>query len=683
MISDRIDIHKSRRRRRSQARVSRPRRQFDLDECRRVRAGLLVVVFMLAFGVLAARAFDLTVIRHERLVAMADQMHGKTIKLNSPRGEILDCNNEPLAIRLTRDSVFAEPRLVENKEQVAADLARLLDLNYETVLKKLSTRRAFTFIKRKITPEVSARFAQWQAPRGIGRVSEPSRHYPFGRLAAAVLGFADIKVDGKAGLELQYNDVLAGHAGRMVGQRDARGRVFFPDGVQVVGYRPGGSIKLTLDIQVQWFAEDALDRVMSKFHPKGAWAIVMDVRTGAILAMANRPTFDPGHAGDYPPECRRNRAIADRFEPGSTVKPLTVAMALEEGLIKLDEAIYCENGLWTYAGTPIHDSSSHKWLTPEFIVQRSSNIGAAKIALRLGRKKIHTWLTEFGFGHTTGLDLPYEAAGRLRPYKSWYPISICTHGYGHGMTVTSLQLLGALAALGNGGRLMRPYFVSEILDADGQTVETAKWDITRLVVSERTAEDVLGMMRLVTRERGTATLAALRGFNVAGKTGTAYKVDPRTHQYDESKLVSSFAGLVPGNQPRLAIVVVVDEPAGAEVGGICAAPAFREIADRSLNHLGIYAPEPEQENQIDQAINKRRLASAAAPSKPKRHARTVSQGRVPDFLGLTMRRVVQLGGQSGLEVSLLGSGVAVRQSPAPGRILPSNHVVTVHFRPPS
>jgi len=572
---------------------------------------------------------------------------------------------------------------VEDKEQAARLLADVLNLKLDVVSRKLNSQRSFVWIERIVTSDQAATLDAMTLPKGIGRVSEPARQYPYGRLAAAVIGFANIDTDGLEGLELQYNEVLAGNPGRMIGQKDARQRVFFPDGVNVEGFEPGGSIRLTLDASIQWYAEDALDRVVERMKPAGCWAIVVDVETGEVLAMANRPTFNPGAPGSYPAAHRRNRAVTDQFEPGSMVKPLTMAMALEEGKVDLGERIYCENGRMVIYDRPIRDTKPHGWLTPSEIIQVSSNIGAAKIGMRLGRERMYHWLTRFGFGKRCGLDMPGEASGALRSYKKWYPVDICTHAYGHGLSVSALQMLMSTAALGNGGRLMRPYLVAETLDAEGRVIERNNPLIVRRVVSETVADQVLAMMRLVATADGTARLAAVDGFIVAGKTGTAYKVDPRTKTYNTKKLVSSFVGLVPGRNPRLGIIVVVDEPAGAAYGGFAAGPAFKEIAERSLRYLRIF---PEAEPTLPEAPQQRNRPLLAQAEKKKRievDKREIAEGRTPDFIGLTMRKAMQLAGRSGVELSIVGSGVAIKQKPAPGRNLPANKQVMVEFVPPS
>jgi len=646
-----------------------------------VRVALLLLLFMAVFIGLGVRAFDLTILRHGQLQELAEQMHATTIKLTQPRGEIMDRNGEPLAVRITLNSVFAEPPRVENLPAAVEVLSQTLGLDRKTLAEKLTAKKHFVWIKRHISAGESAALEAVGLPKGVGRVEESGRQYPFGKLAAAVIGYADIDTRGLEGLELQYDKVLTGDAGQMIGLRDAKGKIFFPDGVQVEGFRPGGSLRLTLDDKIQWFAETALDHVVEQYHPQqGAWAIVMDVQTGEILALANRPVFDCGAPAQFPAENRRNRAITDMYEPGSTMKPITMASALEEGKIKLDDKIYCESGAFSYGGHIIHDTHGHGWLTPPQIIQVSSNIGASKIALRLGRENFHEWLERFGMGQPTGVDLPGEKGGLLRPYKDWWPITICTHAYGQGISVTSLQLLNAFCALGNGGRLMRPYLVAETLDPKGKALSRNQPHIERRVISEKVSQDIRAMMCLVTQPGGTATQAALPNFPVAGKTGTAYKVVVGKGIYSPTKRIGSFVGLVPGDNPRLGIIVVVDEPVGASFGGIVAAPAFKEIAERSLAYLGIYA-DPERFQLAQARRPDQRLVEETHEKAVGEIEQIAGEEITPNFIGLTMRRAMQLAQQKGVALSIVGSGVAIRQEPSAGKALPESKEITVQVMP--
>jgi cell division protein FtsI (penicillin-binding protein 3) len=676
--------------RKSQVSAVRPARHFNYEETQRVRAGWLLVFFVIGFLALGWRVVDLTVVQHEDLVKQAKCRRMANLKLTKPRGEILDRDGKRLAGAINADSVFADPSQIKNPEEVAGPLAALLDLDRARVLKKLKTKGKYASIKRKISPHTSdvfdalqafVRIAELNPLPGIHRVKETKRTYPRGKLAAQVLGFTNSDIVGLEGLEHKYENQLAGEAGRMLATKDALGNLYLTQGVQIVGREPGLNLKLTLNSAVQWFAEDALDDIVKKWRPAGAWAIVMDVRTGEILAIANRPTFDPARTKKYDPAACRNRAVLDMYEPGSTFKPLTIAAGLETGVISLDETLDCLSGEFVFGGHTIHDTHGVGKCTPAMIVKESSNIGSAKVGIRLGKKRIWEWLTSFGVGHRTGVDLPAESKGILRHFSTWYPVDMATHSYGQGVSVTALQLITAISTLGNGGRLMRPYLVSEIIDADGNAVHQTLPHIVRRVISEKTAKSVLDMMGLVTEEGGTGTAAAIEGVPVAGKTGTAYKVDPRTGRYHPTKRIGSFVGLVPGDKPRLAIVVVVDEPIGRGFGGIVAAPAFKEIASRSLDHLGLFSARGETEQELAAAIARNMDETAATPEVSNKTAdqRNFGDGRAPDLIGLTKRDVWRLVDGFAVKLAMEGSGIVIEQSPRPGVRLGTDNRVRLQF----
>ncbi|MDP8225690.1 MAG: penicillin-binding protein [Candidatus Lernaella stagnicola] len=671
-------------RRRRQVRPMRKKAPFDVEETQRVRAGWLLVFFIGAFAILGGRAFHLTVLQHDFLVKQAEAGRLTAMPLTKPRGEILDRNGERLAGAIDVDSVFAHPHKVKHPEQAAEALSKILCMDRDKILAGLTrSERKFVWIKRKISAEQSDAIDQLddEMLKGVHRVKESTRTYPRGNLAAQVLGFTNVDMVGLEGLEREYEDQLAGQSGEIIALRDAKGNVYLSEGVHIEGRTQGVNLKLTLDATIQWFAEQALDEIVKKHHPKGCWVIVTDVRSGKILAIANRPTYDPAAANISKPGDRRIRAVLDMYEPGSTMKPLTMAMALEDGKVDLNEKIHCGLGKYYYGGHTIHDEHNIGLASPATIIKESSNIGISKIAQRLGAKGLYNWLRRFGMGQRTGVDLPGESKGILRNYKDWYPIDIATHSYGQGISVTALQLLMATNALGNGGRLMLPYLVSEIIDADGKVLKRNNPQIVRRVVSEKVADDVLEMMRLVTTSGGTGTRAALGNFPVAGKTGTAYKVDPRTGKYHPTKRVGSFIGMVPGDAPVLGIIVVVDEPRGVGFGGVVAAPAFREIATRSLDYLGVFAVQKQEEQALAAKIaaNMNRDEKQPRVDAARVASRNCKDGFVPDFLGLTMRKAQALAGRHSVTLELEGTGIAVRQSPSPGRSMSQARKVKLVF----
>ncbi|NLH50824.1 MAG: transpeptidase family protein [Myxococcales bacterium] len=655
----------------------------DFEEMRRLRVSLVFLIFVIGFLALTTRAVYLTVFCHDDLTKEAEIRHNTAIELAKPRGEIIDRNGERLAITIDTDSIFVDPKFVKTPPETAHLLATILKLDEATVLQKLQSSRRYEWIKRKVPPEQIAVLDKTDPKLllGVGRIKESERRYPFAGMAAAVLGFTNIDLLGLEGLEQKFDKTLAGEPGHIAAMKDAKGQTFYTEGVRTVGRQDGRTLRLTLDSKIQWFAETALDGVVEKHHPAATWALVMDVRTGEILAMANRPSFLPEQAGRSQPFDRRNHPTLDMYEPGSTMKPITVAIALEDGKVRLDEKIDCQGGSWSFGGHIIHDTHAHGALTPAEIIRVSSNIGAAKLALRVGNKGMFQGFRNFGFGQRTGVDFSVETTGQMRNYETWYPIDLATQGYGQGISVTSIQLLNAMATLGNGGRLMKPYLVSEVIAADGTVIQRNNPQIVRRVLSEKVAREVVQMMTLVTQEGGTGTQAALKDFLVAGKTGTAYKVDPRTGKYHPTKRVGSFVGLVPGEDPRLGIIVVVDEPAGTGYGGIVAAPAFREIAVRSLDYLGVFAARQKEENKLAAVLESHATRRLDAEVDDDPVLVTTEEDVMPNFLGLSMRMARKLADQLKLNVSLQGSGVAVRQDPAPGARLTEPRQVTVEFSP--
>jgi cell division protein FtsI (penicillin-binding protein 3) len=667
---------------RRQASRVRPSKPIDLDELRQVRVGVLLLLFIAAFVILAGRAFQITVIKHDYLTAEAESFYRTATNLPKPRGDILDRRGAKLATTVETFTVYADPKLVKTPNETATVLASILGLDVSDVRARLVSDKGYKVIKHKLTAAESAALDQVDPKllRGVGREKEGERVYPLDSLAATVIGITNHQNVGQEGLEQQYEAILAGEPGRLIAAKDAKGHTFAPDGIRTVGRKEGGTLRLTLDTTIQSFAENALDGVVEEFKPAAAWAIVMDVRTGEVLALANRPTQNPNQRDKYRPLVEyRNHAVMDMYEPGSTMKPLTVALAVDSGKVRLDETINCAAGSLVFNGKPIRDTHPHGALTPSQIVQVSSNIGAAKLALRIGKKDWWEGCRRFGLGQRTGIDFPWEMPGQLRRWETYYPVDLATQGFGQGISVTSLQLLTAMAVIGNGGRLMRPYLVGEIVSADEQLRQRNNPQIVRRVLSEATANEVLRMMTLVTQEGGTGKRAALKNFLVAGKTGTAQKVQ-KGGGYSSNKYIGSFVGLVPGDNPVLGIIVTVDEPKGAIYGGLVAAPAFHDIAERSLDYLGIYSTGQQEETLLAAAIEKS-LHEAGGQAGAPAADRVRGEDVTPDFVGLTIRGARQLAADRGLTVAVQGSGIATKQTPAAGAALPADKRIVVEFTP--
>jgi cell division protein FtsI/penicillin-binding protein 2 len=546
------------------------------------RIRLLVVGFALLFLVALGKAAWIQVIDGRAYASMASRQHRETIEIPAGRGTIYDRTGEPLAIGEQATTVYADPRNVTAPMKAAVKVATTLGLDPDELYPSLRDRsKRFVFVDRKADP-VKAAALQKLGVAGIGFYPEERRTYPQGRVASHLLGFAGTDNKGLDGLERSLDRALAGKPGSEVVVRDPAGQAI--DVVTSRKERPGRNVVLTLDHQIQANAEQILANAVARWRAKGATAIVMDPRTGAILAMANAPTFDANHFTTAPVESRRNRAVTDLYEPGSTFKIVTVAAALEDNVVAPDTSFWLQPTI-RVADRVIGEAHTRgaERLTVRQILAESSNIGTITIAQKLGGSELANWIDRFGFGQETGSELPGESPGIVLPYDRWSGSTIGTVPIGQGIAVTPLQMVSAYAAIGNGGVMPPVHVVAKI---GGKKV---RHGTGRRVVSRHTADRMTAMFRDVVVE-GTGTEAAIPGYTVAGKTGTANK--PENGVYVQ-KYVASFVGLVPARKPRLAILVMVDEPRGQIWGGVVAAPVFRDIARFALQYLEVPPDAPE------------------------------------------------------------------------------------------
>lgn len=543
-----------------------------------------VIVGFLTIGVtLWVRLLWLGVLEPDHWVSLARRQHLEVLELQPTRGAIRDRNLKPLAMSLRLSSVFGDPRHIKNPRRLAQRLAPLLDQPVQALEKKLSDRRrGFVWLARKISNRDAARIRAARL-EGIHLIMEPQRVYPHGRLACHVVGFAGLDAQGLEGMECSADRLLRGEPGWRWLSQDARRRYLGTWETPGVAPRDGLELVLTLDTTLQYIAERELDRAYRNSHAQAASIVVMDPFTGEILAMANRPDYDPNHFGRSPPEHRRNRAVTDPFEPGSVFKIVTAAVALGTGAVGSQDRYDCEQGAWAVAGRILHDHRPHGWLTFEEVVRYSSNIGMAKVAMQMGGEAIYRGIRAFGFGETTGLALPGEAAGRVKHPREWSKTSITVIPMGHEVTVTTVQLAQAISVVANGGRLVRPQLVREVRERSGAVVQRFRPQVARRVLAQPIADELKRILVGAVRE-GTGRQAQVPGFQAAGKTGTAQKVEPGGG-YSHSRFVASFIGFVPAEAPRLAIAVTLDEPRGLYYGGVVAAPVFREVAVSSLAYL--------------------------------------------------------------------------------------------------
>ena len=544
---------------------------------RRIR--LLLCAFALVFAGTLARAVWLQGVQAGTLEQMATRQQVETEAIPAGRGTIFDRNGEPLAIGQQATTVYADPRLVTDPRRVAIAAARALDLDANELYPRLVDRsRHFVYVQRKADPALAEKLRQQELP-GLGFYAEERRTYPQRTVASHVLGFAGLDNEGLEGLEASLDDVLAGKPGSQTIVRDPFGQVI--DVIDTEAEQPGRDVFLTLDHRMQANAEAVLRETVAKWDAKAATAVVLDPHTGAILAMANAPSFDANRFGAVRAARVRNRAITDTYEPGSTFKLVTVAAALSEKLVAPSSKFRLAPTI-RVADRIIHEHEPRATQTMSVaqILFQSSNIGTVTLAQLLGKDRVAGWIDRFGFGSPTGVDFPGESGGIVLPPERWSGSTIGNVPIGQGIAVTALQMAAAYGAIANGGILREPHLVDRI---DGERKARGPG---RRVVSETVAAQVMTMLRdVVSAEGGTGAAAAVPGYTVAGKTGTAAK--PESGGYSTSRYVASFAGVVPAKDPRLVVLVSVDEPRNAIWGGVVAAPAFSKIARFGLQYLEI------------------------------------------------------------------------------------------------
>jgi len=550
----------------------------------RFRLASVIFLFFILFSAIGARAVYLQVFSGPWLAKKAAGQYESSFELAGNRGTIFDTNNAKMAVSNLSTSIAAYPGKIKNVRKTAKLLSNKLKINRKVLEKKLFSKKPFVWIKRQSSPN-EAKAVKDLNLEGIGFIPEYNRFYPNKTLAAQVIGFTGTDGNGLEGIEFYYDTYLKGVRGNYTILKDAFGNGFV-SGKGNVPDHSGKNIILTIDKTVQYIAERALEETVTSFSARSGMAVVMVPKTGAILAIAHYPFFNPNSFKYFRKELWRNRAITDPVEPGSTMKIFSAAAAIETGGSSPDTIYFCENGRYRIGRTIIHDNTSHGWLSLQQIVKYSSNIGAVKISEKIGPEHLYTTLRNFGFGTKTGIDCPGETAGSLALYKQWTKLDTGVISFGHGISVSAVQLITAVSTIANGGVLMKPYLVRAITDKNGKYVHHFKPRKIRRVISTGTAKEVAKIMKTVITRNGTGTLAALDGYSVSGKTGTSQKIG-KDGTYAEDKYIASFAGFTPVENPEIAILVVIDEPMGKYYGGIVAAPAFKKIARETLNHMNI------------------------------------------------------------------------------------------------
>ncbi len=533
------------------------------------RSRLLFVFLLLGLCALIARAGYLQGIHNDFLQQQGEARYGRVINIHAHRGMITDRHGEPLAISTPVESVWASPPDVEATPQQIMQLAQIMGMDAKAVKSRLSdTGRDFVYLKRLLPPEQAAKIMRLEIP-GVSLQREYRRYYPDGDVTAHLLGFTDLDDNGQEGLELAFQEELGGKAGSQRVIKDRKGRIV-EDVASIRAPKPGSNLALSIDSKMQYLAFREIKLAVEQHRAKSGSIVVLDAHSGEVLALANWPSFNPNNRDKPGLDVLRNRAVTDLFEPGSTMKPFAVAAALNAGKVTPKTVINTEHGKMMVSGKMIHDTHPEAALTVAQVIQKSSNVGTAKIALLLEPETLWSSLGASGFGASTGSEFPGEAGGKLRDYKTWRPIEQATMSYGHGISVSLLQLARAYTIFANDGRLMPVSLLKLDSAVSGQKV-----------YSDTTARQVRDMLELAVQPTGTAPLARINGYRVAGKTGTAHKLEGGRYV---DRYVSSFVGLAPASNPRLIVAVMINEPGGKEYyGGLVAAPVFSNVMGAALH----------------------------------------------------------------------------------------------------
>jgi cell division protein FtsI (penicillin-binding protein 3) len=707
------------------------------------RQRLYILAGLLCFWILAIglRLVYLQVFHYGDFAKQAQRQQQRSIAVAPSRGVIYDRNGHELAMSVSVDSVFAVPSEIPDQESTAGILAKVLGTDKDDILAHLRASRAFAWVARKLDPDVSDRVRALNL-RGIYFQKESKRYYPKNELAAQVLGYVGLDDEGLGGVEREFEPQLKGKAGTMLITMDAKRRWFGSVERQPV---PGQNLVLTIDEKIQYIAERELERAMSETHAQAGTIIIQNPHTGEVLALANRPTFNPNAFRSVSPEQMKNRAVSDIYEPGSTFKVVTIASALEEKVTNPDEEIDCQNGAIYIAGVRIRDHKAYGLLSTSQILEHSSDVGAIKLGLRLGEERFDHYIRGFGFGSQSGVELPGETRGITKPVSRWSKVSIGAIAMGQEIGVSPVQLVSMFSTIANDG-IYTPPRILAATGQPGQPLQSVAYKVPeqRRVVSALTAVEMRRMMEGVVL-RGTGRKAILDGYTAGGKTGTAQKIDPRTGTYSHTQLIASFAGFAPVNTPAITMLIVLDSPVGPHEGGQVAAPVFSRVAQQVLAYLnvpqdvelrspqrqmwraaaqvkdedvaegssdrfgselspddatataqaGAPAPAPASVPGVRPASLTRTQPIAAAqpvppplaapqlPAPPVTHGTVVVDVEggavVPSFVGKPLREVVELAQQSGVELDVIGSGVAKEQAPLAGTRIPAGAHVAVRF----
>jgi len=681
--------------------IARSKSRPDVSSGRVLFVAAFIGFWML---IISARLVYLQFSQYESLANRARQQQQNEIETSPQRGELLDRQERQLARSVQTVSLFLDPDGLDTAtlDRNAQQLAKSLGLKQAALTKEFrdaaAAKKRFIWIARRLDADVANKIVEQKLP-GLQTQLEPKRYYPNGSLAAHVLGYVGLDGKGLGGVEQFYNAKISGEAGHLLVEKDAYGK---PYESYEIAAKSGQTVVLTIDQTIQYQAEQALQAAVQRAHAKSGTVIVLDPRSGEILALANAPTFDPNKVSEAKPETRSNWALQNIYEPGSTFKVVAFSAALEKNLAKPTDHIDCQMGAVNVFGRVVHDHKPFGNLTIAEALAKSSNVAAIKLGMRVGDPTMYDYIKRFGFGSKTGIELPGETNGILRKVERWQPSSIGSIAIGQEVGVTPVQMVAAFGALANDGVRISPHLIREVRDAGGNVVYRAQPE-QRRVISAETAVALRGMLEGVTLN-GTAKKAQLDGYSAAGKTGTAQKIDPKTKTYSSTKFVGSFVGFAPVSNPQVAIIVVIDEPAGAYHGGDVAAPVFREVAEQVLPALNVMPdietkPEPDliaQTNTNPERAAKIHEEQAQSEEQRKATMPTVDSngGRsgevvyavatkkamlMPDLRGRSVRDVARTCAQLGLQVEARGEGRVTKQNPSAGTEVSTGQLVYVDF----
>jgi len=552
----------------------------------RIKQRIIVVQILIVVSIflLGAKSFDIQIFKAKELAEKAENGYSRDITIKGERGQIFDRNMNELATSIDAISITANPSKIKDPGSAAKKLSIILGINRKKLQDTLSSQRMFACVAKSISPDQAEQIRGLNL-EGIYFENDSKRFYPNRNLSAQVIGFTGTDNSGLEGLEYKYNSVLEGSSLKIRVKKDGNGGILELDKEKRAELK-GKSIVLTLDKKIQFLSEQILEKTVEAHQAKSGMALVMRPQTGELLSIAHFPQFNPNNFKKSNKIVFRNRAVTDAFEPGSAMKVFTAAAALENGFGP-KSIFFCENGTYKIGTFTIHDTHPYNWLSMNQIIKFSSNIGVTKIGETIGDKALHNYLTAFGFGNKTQIECPGETTGNLSPYQKWSKIDAGAISFGQGVSVSAIQLISGISAIANNGVLMKPMLIKKIISSNGEELEVYHPEKIRQAISSKSARQVKTMMRLVVENEGTGKKAAMVGYTVCGKTGTAQKALENEKGYSKDNYISIFAGFAPENNPELAILVAIDEPRKQYYGGDVAAPAFKTIMTESFNYLNI------------------------------------------------------------------------------------------------